>query len=337
MQHRKITRVLTLRCIRAAAMALVALPALLLVNPAAADSAAATCAGKPGVKPGDYEYELQSGGDTRSYRVHIPAGYSADTPAPIVMVFHGGWGTGKYIQKQSRMSASSDKHGFIGVFPDGKHRTFNAGGCCEKSMRKNIDDVGFVRAILDKLDHDFCVDTRRVYATGFSNGAMFSHRLACELSDRIAAIAPVSGVIMVNECEPKRAMPVMVFHGTEDPRSLWQGGLGDKDPSKGVRDSIPETMRKLTTRYHCNTSAETTFRKGNVSCDSYRGCDGGDVSLCKIEGGGHQWPGGDGVWEGKLGPVNRDISASEMMWEFFSKYRLPETSTTQPAEPVVTQ
>jgi len=323
-------------CVRLVAMAWLVLSLSFPANHAVADSAAGKCAGKPVASPGDYEYELQSGGYTRSFRVHVPPGYSANTTAPVVMAFHGGWGTGKSIQRQSRMNAVSDAHGFIGVFPDGRHRAWNAGGCCEKSMRNNVDDVGFVRDLIDKLEHDYCVDSRRVYATGFSAGAMLSHRLACELSDRIAAIAPVSGVIMVTECKPQRPMPVMVFHGTDDPRSLWQGGLGDKDPSKGVRDSIPETMSKLTTRYNCSREAQNTFRKGSVSCDTYSGCDGGDVSLCTIGGGGHQWPGGEGVWEDRLGPVNRDISASEMMWEFFSKHPMAKT-TGQPAKQAAQQ
>ena len=102
--------------------------------------------------------------------------------------------------------------------------------------------------------------------------------------------------------------------------------MGDKDPGKGVRDSIAVTMQKLTTRYHCSDRVQNSFRKGDVSCETYVDCDGGDVTLCAIKGGGHQWPGGEGVWESKLGPVNRDISASEMMWDFFSKHRKPEAA-----------
>ncbi|MCB1700668.1 MAG: hypothetical protein H6985_19520 [Pseudomonadales bacterium] len=313
------------KCVRPVAIAWLVLPLLFLANHTVAEPAEGMCAGKPAVSPGDYTYELESGGYTRNYRVHVPPGYSTNTPAPVVMVFHGGWGTGKYIQKQSKMNAVSDQHGFIGVFPDGKYRAWNAGGCCEKPMRKGIDDVGFVRDMINKLEQDYCVDSRRIYATGFSNGAMLSHRLACELSDKIAAVAPVSGVIMVKDCKPQRPMAIMEFHGTDDPRSLWEGGLGAKDPSKGVRDSIPVTLNKLTTRYHCSSEAQNTFKKGSVSCDTYGGCDGGEVSFCTIGGGGHQWPGGEGVWEGKLGPVNRDISASEMMWEFFSKHPMADT------------
>jgi len=314
------------------AIAHLVLPLFLLSNPTLADSGAAMCSGKPAVNTGDYEFDIQSGGYKRSYRVHIPPGYSPDKPTPVVMVFHGGWGTGKYIQKQSKMTPVSDQHGFIGVFPDGKFRAWNAGGCCEKPMRENIDDVGFVSDIIDKLERDYCVDDRRIYATGFSAGAMLSQRLACDLSDKIAAIAPVSGVIMVKDCKPERPMSVMEFHGTDDPRSLWQGGLGDKDPSKGVRDSIPVTINKLTTRYHCSGEVRNTFQKGTVSCETHSGCDAnGEVTLCKIGGGGHQWPGGEGVWEGKLGPVNHDISASEMMWDFFSKHPMPETAA-QPEE-----
>lgn len=299
---------------------------LLLLDNASAQAAGA-CSGKKPITSGDHTYSLQVDGRERSYRVHVPPGYSPAVPAPVVMAFHGGWGTGKYMQKQSRMTEVSDTHGFLGVFPDGLHRTWNAGGCCEESMRKNIDDVGFVDSMLDKLETDYCVDRRRIYATGFSNGAMFAHRLACDLSDRIAAIAPVSGVIMVSSCQPKRPVSVMIFHGTADPRSLWEGGLGDKNPEKGVRDSLPATIGKLTSRYHCASKPKLALQKGAVTCETNAACDSGrEVTLCKIQGGGHQWPGGKSVWKGKLGPMNTDISASELMWDFFKKHPVPEKS-----------
>lgn len=292
---------------------------LALILTSSTVAAEATCPSMAVVPPGDFEKEINSGGRARHYWVHVPPGYTARNPLPVVLVFHGGLGTGKYIRKQSRMTPVADRHGFLAVFPDGIKGTWNAGGCCEVAMRQNIDDVGFVANLINQLQTDFCIDSQRIYATGFSNGSMLSHRLACELSDKIAAIAPVSGVIMVPECHPKEPVSVMVFHGTADPRSLWEGGIGDKDPSKGRRDSIPTTMDKLYRRYQCG-STKPSLRKGAALCSSTQ-CNGGaEVSLCRLEGAGHQWPGGPGLWQSKLGPVNYDISASELMWQFFSKH-----------------
>ncbi len=286
---------------------------------------AAVCRAKPNIDAGDERFSVTVDGKKRNFLVHIPTHYKPDRPTPMVLVFHGGLGTGKNIKKQSRMDEVADREGFLGVYPDGLFRTWNAGGCCEEAMRRNIKDVAFVSTIIDRMEKDFCIDKRRIYATGFSNGAMMAHRLACELSERIAAIAPVSGVIMMSQCVPERPMPVMVLHGTKDPRSLWEGGLGDKDPSKGVRDSIPETMRKLYTRYGCPAREQTTFKRGAVACVSREPCRGGsEVTLCKISGGGHQWPGGEAVWPNKLGPLNRDVSASDLMWQFFKRHPMPE-------------
>lgn len=302
-----------------------ALAGLLVALPARPAGAAEldACFGAGAVRPGDHDCSIRSSGLRRTFRVHLPPGHDATRAAPVVMVFHGGLGTGRYIQKQSRMDAVADRNGFIAVYPDGLHRTWNAGACCEDAMRRNIDDVKFVDDLLSALKARLAVDARRVYATGFSNGSMLVHRLACELPQRFAAIAPVSGVIMVPECPGREGVSVMVFHGTADPRSLWEGGLGDKDPSKGTRESIPTTMGRLQRRYACVAEPRVSFERGAVKCTSSPQCrEGVEVVLCRIEGGGHQWPGGEAVWPDRLGPVNTDISASEMMWQFFQRHAL---------------
>lgn len=282
------------------------------------------CSDKKPTPPGDYEFSIEHGGLERDYRVHIPPRYDARVPAPVVIVLHGGYGTGKYIQKQSRMNEAADREGYIGIYPDGIARSWNAGGCCGPAMERKLDDVGFIARLLDQAQGHYCIDPRRVYATGFSNGAMLAHRLACELSDRIAAIAPVSGTPMVSSCTPKRPMSVLIFHGSKDPRSLWDGGLGDKNPNKGVRPAIPAVVNTLSSRYHCAQSEAQVYAQGEVRCSARRACDGDEeIQLCRIEGGGHQWPGGEPVWPGKLGHTTTDISASAMMLEFFKRHPLP--------------
>jgi polyhydroxybutyrate depolymerase len=239
------------------------------------------------------------------------------------------------MQRSTGFDEVADENGFVVVYPDGIRRTWNAGGCCETAMRENVDDVGFVNAMIDSLSEKLPIDPRRIYATGFSNGSMLSHRLACELSDQIASIAAVSGVIMIPPCTPESAVSVLVMHGTDDPRSLWEGGVGDKNPEKGVRESIPVTMQRLQDRYDCATTDRTFLQKNAVTCTE-RQCTGGvAVGLCRIEGGGHQWPGSKAVWPDRLGPVNTDISASRVIWEFFAAH--PKPAVAEQAAPATRQ
>ena len=291
---------------------------LLLLNVACAKSVE-TCFDET-VTAQDYQCALKYDGLRRTFRAHLPSGYDPSRPAPLVFAFHGGIGTGKFMERHTGLNAVANENYFVAVYPDGYHRTWNAGACCEDAMRKNVDDVGFVRAMITELSKKLSINHQRIYATGFSNGSMLSHRLACDLSDRIAAIATVSGVIMMPPCAPADEMSVLVIHGTEDPRSLWAGGLGAKDPDKGVRDSIPVTMDRLYDRYHC-AAGDTVFLQQNAVTCTRRDCsNGAEVGLCRVEGGGHQWPGAEAIWPDKLGPVNQDISASRVIWDFFAAH-----------------
>jgi polyhydroxybutyrate depolymerase len=295
-------------------------------------SGAAARGADKGGGPGDVEREITVGGRDRTFLVHVPPSYKAGTPVPLVLNFHGGAGNAKDQQKNSKMDALADRHGFIVVYPDGtgalRHRflSFNAGMCCGYAVKHNIDDVSFVRAMLDDLEHAYSIDRARVYATGFSNGAIFSHRLGCELSDRIAAIAPVSGPIGIPNCAPSRPVPVLYFHGTADPAAPYTGGnvkalVGD-DVHPYV--SARETITGWAKRDRCQLEPQVTLRQGAVTCESYPACAGdASVTLCTVQGGGHAWPGGDTtISERRVGPLNRDVSASDMIWQFFSKHAL---------------
>jgi polyhydroxybutyrate depolymerase len=139
--------------------------------------------------PGTIEVE----GRKREYYVHTPEGYTGKTPLPLVMVLHGAIQTPEGIERMSGMSAKADVQNFLVVYPKGTGQvdTWNAGACCGYAMKNKIDDVAFFRALIAKLETDYSVDPKRIYSTGISNGAMMSYRLACELSEQIAAIAPV--------------------------------------------------------------------------------------------------------------------------------------------------
>jgi polyhydroxybutyrate depolymerase len=214
------------------------------------------------------------------------------------------------------MSTKSDGEGFVVVYPDGLGSSWNAGACCGTSMSTNVDDVGFVSDLIDALQSQLCIDAKRVYATGFSNGGFLSHKLACEMSTRIAAIAPVSGVLAPPVCNPTRPVPVMHFHGTGDAVVPYDGSM-----AMGFT-SAPDTFAGWGARNGCTGAPTESFRKNDAHCASYSGCNAGaTVTLCTIDNGGHEWPGGLPV--PPLGYTTTNISATDAMWDFFRDHPMP--------------
>ena len=161
--------------------------------------------------PGDHTRTLEHDGRTRSYLVHVPPKYDPKRPTPVVLAFHGGGQ--QRLEQMVRfcgLNEKADKEGFIAVYPNGTGRleqmlTWNGGNCCGYAMWNNVDDVGFTRALLDDLAKVANVDAKRVFATGISNGGIMCYRLASELSDRIAAIAPVSGTMGTADLQSQAA------------------------------------------------------------------------------------------------------------------------------------
>jgi polyhydroxybutyrate depolymerase len=285
----------------------------------------------------DREHFLQHEGRERRYLVHAPAGWDGKSPLPVVLAFHGGGGRAELQRTQSGLNATSDRHKFIVVYPDGTGRsvkrllrreevdvlTWNAGRCCGSAVKENVDDVGFIRALLDALPKQYAVDTNRIYATGMSNGAMMAHRVGVELADRIAAIAPVAGAIMIDGPEPVRPVPILYFHGLKDPSAKYEGGPGRLD--KTVHRSVAETIAWWVRANHCESQSVETRKETDCIVERYEpaGAGGAPVVLVKLPEGGHTWPGGVDVTKHLgTGPLIATVSANEMMWEFFSKHPL---------------
>ncbi len=168
----------------------------------AAPDAGSSCTDRTGAR-GDTTFRIQSGGRERSFVVHVPPGYDRARPTPVVLDLHGWLADGAGQAATSHLRAEADLRGLIAVHPDGVGRSWNAGACCAPASSSGVDDVQFVRDLLDRVERDWCVDRRRVHAMGFSNGGGLSHRLACELSDRIASIGPVSGTVAIPTCAPR--------------------------------------------------------------------------------------------------------------------------------------
>ena len=194
------------------ALIVISLAALITAcNPASSNLAA-------GCNPGTYDEQISSGGQTRQYRLHIPSGYRAGTPAPLVFGFHGAGSTGLEFERYSGFSLLADQAGFIAVYPQG------LGDLANWDTLPNSKDVAFVRDLLAGLEARCSIDPRRVFATGHSRGGGMANRLGCELSDRLAAIGPVSGDYENGEfCSPVRPLAVVAFHGTSDPTIPYNG------------------------------------------------------------------------------------------------------------------
>lgn len=281
---------------------------------------------------GDYRRYLQCDGRKRFYEIHIPHGYHKEEAIPVVLNFHGGGGNPAQQRKDSQMDSVSDVNNFIVVYPAGTGKlqerflTYNAGVCCGYAKENNIDDVSFTEAILDDLAAFFHIDQGRIYATGFSNGAFMCYRLAFQLADRIAAIAPVSGVIGVDmsQYKPARSVSVIHFHGLKDMHVAYNGGVGQKAQEKIPRLSVAESIQYWIKYNGCSLEQPEEFRKNAAIRTSYgSGKDGSEVVLWTLEDGGHAWPGGKSTLpEQMVGKLNRDISASELIWEFFQKHSL---------------
>jgi polyhydroxybutyrate depolymerase len=261
---------------------------------------------------GDTTWTVMTPGGSRTALVHIPPGYDPSTPTPVVLNYHGYTETSGDEEALTLMDTEADSQGFVVVYPQGTGAIpgWNAGACCGTAV---TDDVGFTGLLLDQLEASLCVDTSRVFATGMSNGGFFSHVLGCELAGRIAAIAPVAGVMGIPSCNPSRPMPVIEFHGTADPIVPYNG-----DPLIGYT-SVPDTIAGWVMRDGCQGMPTTTYSNGDATCVTYGECTAGvEVTLCTITGGGHTWPGGEPF--PLLGLTSTDISATDAMWTFFQMH-----------------
>ena len=280
---------------------------------------------------GDASFSFEHAGLTRKYRVHVPPGLDLSRPAPVLMALHGGGGDMNFQADDARygLISKADSAGFIAVFPNGYSRfpggrlaTWNAGNCCAGARDKQVDDVGFLRAVVDRLKRQLNVDPQRVYATGMSNGAMMAHRLACEAADVFAGIAAVAGTDNTRSCTPQRPIPVLIIHARDDTMVLFDGGAGPdarRDASQVTAfTSVPQTEARWAQRNGCGAPAVRVLDVAGAWCERRSGCrDGATVELCVTDTGGHSWPGAEKVRRGKEAS-SQAISANDRMWDFFS-------------------
>ncbi|MBK8256268.1 MAG: esterase [Polyangiaceae bacterium] len=281
---------------------------------------------------GDLTGSLLSGGVERTYVYRLPTSLDpAQKPWPMVLALHGRLGTGAQQEQLTHFSTLADKEGFIVVYPDGVEKSWADGRPGSPAQEKGIDDVAFLSALIDEFVNNQGADKTRVFVAGMSNGAMMSYRLACDLSDKVAAIGPVAGLMytgIVDTCKPKRPVPVMIFAGTEDPLMPYEGGPVGSDTGGEVLSAVKtlETWAKLNGCQGEPTQSTPTDADPNdgttLTLSTASGCSAGaEVKLFTVNEGGHTWPGGNQYLpEGFIGKTSRDVDASQTLWEFFKAH-----------------
>lgn len=274
---------------------------------------------------------VQVGDAFRSVQLHIPAGHDGETPLPLVFNLHGTGGTAERHELLTGMTAIADEEQFLiagGMavyeFPDGRL----AGN---KTWNVNLDpnaasDIDYFSSTIDAVDRKVKVDRNRVYATGFSGGGRMSSRIACELSETFAAVAPVAGVQFLGDCEAARPIPIITIHGTDDPLNVYDRAADPQMNSFWVMGA-DESVASWARHNGCDSKPKTDAVSEKVNRISYVNCsDGADVVLYVVEGGSHSWPGTPMarsiVERGRPAP-NMDIDSSRLIWEFFEAHPLP--------------
>lgn len=262
------------------------------------------------------------GGRDRHFLIDLPPRYASRGPMPVVLDFHGGGGSPSRARTQTGFTSVAGAAGAIVVYPAGSGQlgndrllTWNVGTCCGYAQRQNIDEVAFVRALLDTLEANYHVDTSRVFATGFSNGAMMTYLVGCRLSNRFAAIAVVSGEL-TEPCNPARPVSVMIVHGTADENLPYNGGIGANARAKHDVRPVSYAVDSWRTADRC-TGRPVITKSGTVTHSISSGCaDNTAVELFTIDGGGHSWPGTRRMMRGTNGPSDA-MDATKVAWSFF--------------------
>ncbi|HZZ70854.1 MAG TPA: prolyl oligopeptidase family serine peptidase [Pirellulales bacterium] len=293
--------------------------ALLLLSLVAADEH---------LQPGNHDRSLTVADLKGTYAAHVPPKYEAKTPTPLVVVLHGAMTNGHMTELYTALDKKADAETFIAVYPDGtgygSMLTWNCGGLGEWGKNKP-NDVQFIGKMLDDLQQVLNVDKKRVFATGISNGGMMCYKLAAEMSDRIAAIAPVSGTMTFDKFMLKRPVSVMHFHGTDDRLVPFGGPKANTLQFFGFH-SVEDTIARWAEADGCPKEAKIAHephQAGDPTKVTRKtfgpGRDGAEVVLLTIDQGGHTWPGAK-LNVGLLGNTSHDISANDLMWEFFVKH-----------------
>ena len=264
----------------------------------------------PGHNPGDSDLSMLSAGVRRTFILHLPPSYGRQ-PQPLVISYHGYTFTAQRMAHYTNMAAEADKAGFILAFPQGLDNppSWNAG-----IATGDADDVQFTRDLISFIQKNYCTDAHRIYVTGFSLGGGMAYRIACTLTDQIAAIATVAGAYYhaPGGCHPSRPLPVLEIHGQADPDAPYDG-----NPDAGMA-AVQVYLNAWLAHDGCDGTSKIFFQKGDVTGIEWTNCATGSVVIhYRVSDGGHNWPGAATNFAGFTTHV---IDANVVIWDFFSHY-----------------
>ena len=270
--------------------------------------------------------QIISSGEKRKYLFYVPESYDPTVPTPLVFNIHGFAQWPANQMKVSGWNELADQFGFIVVYPSGtgfplrwrvSEDPENPGGPQK--------EVAFFSDLIDKLEDEYNIDSSRIYANGLSNGGGMTLQLACNLSDRIAAIGGVAGAYLFDfeECLPEHLVPAIFFHGKEDQIVPFGGGPSERYSLPFP--NIPEFVHSYAQKNECDPDPYTVLETTNVSGIRYSDCrEDANVVFYTIADGGHTWPGGSPLPEWITGKTSQEIDATRLMWEFFEGYTIDD-------------
>jgi polyhydroxybutyrate depolymerase len=257
------------------------------------------------------ENEILSSGEKRHFLLHVPPSYDG-TPTSLVVNFHGYGSDGEQEEKLSDMSAKADEAGFIVVYPDGNQATWFTG-----PIPQGDRDRQFVRDLVNHISTLYHIDPKRIYATGMSNGGGMTNRVACNLADLFAAVAPNAGAYDYSKnCTPSRPVPILAFHGIDDEVVPYNGFQ-----TQEIVPAIETWAADWAERNGCDDAPVITTPVETVTMHSWTNCkEDADVILYALEGHGHSWP-GSSMLHGSI--TSQAINATDIMWDFFQAHPMP--------------
>ena len=251
---------------------------------------------------------LMVDGQQRTYFVFRPPSLDPKQQSPLVLVLHGYTVDAAWMEATTNFDDQAKKGGFMAAYPEGIGRSWNAGSCCGDAQSQKLDDVAFIKQLIDRLASDGSIDRKRVFVAGLSNGAIMAYRLACDLSDRIAGIASVAGSMGITECHPAQPVSVLEMHGTKDSIVLYDGGK----TGLGTFPSANEVIKGWVTADGC-AGNPILSQSGITKTSVWNGCRAGTiVRLDTVAGGHHTWFGST------FDPVPGEPNANAVIWDFFS-------------------